>query len=199
MKKRMLAVMLPVAAFVALAGTGFGVWVFNETTAASAGANYTVTDAVAMNGLTLSLTDKELVLDQTASDLQISGTIGATIDMEHGGVGTANAADATKNTWADSTESQTLTAKYNVAIANGLSEYITVKDVKIAEADAQTSGFSFAQTWTADATDSKAITVNFEWTAKKPSKMSDYTAMIAAIKDKAIAVTVSVSDVAFAA
>jgi hypothetical protein len=197
MKKRMLAVMLPVAAFVALAGTGFGVWVFNETTAASAGANYTVTDAVAMNGLTLELTDKDLVLDQNSSDLQIAGTIGAKIDMEHGGVGTAQS--ELTNKWSDSTGSQTLTAKYNVAIDNGLSTYIAVKDVKVADAVAQTTGFSFPQTWTADATDSKAIVVNFEWTAAKPGNMKAYTDMIAAIKTKAITVTVSVSDVAFVA
>jgi hypothetical protein len=198
MKKRMLAVMLPVAAFVALAGTGFGVWVFNTTTAASAGANYTVTDAVAMDGLTLNLSDKSLILDQGVSDLKIGGTIGAKIDIEHGGVGTATA--ATTNEWAPATGDETLKANYKVAIENGLSAYIAVKDVKVADAAAQETGFSFAQTWTADATDdSKALEINFEWTDAKPTTMKGYTDMIDAINNKAITVTVSVTDVTFSA
>ena len=198
MKKRMLAVMLPVAAFVALAGTGFGVWVFNNTNAASAGANYTVTDAVAMDGLTLNLTDKSLTLDQNSSDdLQIAGTIGANIDIEAGGVGTATA--ATTNEWAGATVGETLRANYKVEVANGLSTYITVKDVTVGSVK-QTTGFSFAQSWTEDTlNDSKSITVNFAWTSSKPTTMKGYTDMITAIKGKAITVTVSVSDVTFAA
>ena len=194
MKKRMLAVMLPVAAFVALAGTGFGVWVFNNTNSASASADYTVTDAVAMDGLTLDLTDKSLTLDQNAFDLQIAGTIGAKIDIAHGGVGTATA--ATTNTWEDSTKTATLTANYNVAVTNGLSTYITVKNVKVGTAEAQTTGFKFSQSWTATTNDSKALVINFDW-ASKPSTIDEYKAMVTAIQNKAITVTVSVSDVSF--
>ena len=89
MKKRMLAVMLPVAAFVALAGTGFGVWVFQNANAVKASASYNVANAVALNGMTVKSTGT-VVLDQSAIINSVSLAVGVDYEEIKGNFGTAD-------------------------------------------------------------------------------------------------------------
>jgi hypothetical protein len=211
MKKRMLAVMLPVAAFVALAGTGFGVWVFNTNSTATAYGDFEVTDAVSMDKMILDLTDKKITLDQDTtnnmSDFAIGGKIGVTtIDTSKGMVGSANASGTYTYT-GTGTDMSSLKANYNVTVTvgGGLATYIDVATIKVgtAEAVAAVSGAkkTFAQTFAlTDTSDKKDLAITFKWNdGEKPQTMDAYKKMVTALADGTITVAGEVSDVAFVA
>ena len=183
MKKRMLAVMLPVAAFVALAGTGFGVWVFNTTTAASTSADFTVANAVSVDGLKLTAKDNKIVIDKTGesdSDLALEYTLGATIDIEKGAVGTYTSAYA----YTDNKTASSLSVKYNftVTLAGGMETYF---DASVATPEGLTlEGGTYNVTYTADVVESKDFAITLAWkTDKEPATLAEYTTMNADLKD----------------
>jgi len=184
MKKRMLAVMLPVAAFVALAGTGFGVWVFNNTTAASTSADFTVANAVSVDGLTLTAKDNKIVIDKTGEpdcDLALEYTLGATIDIEKGAVGTYTAPDYA---YTDNKTASSLSVKYNftVTLTGGMETYF---DVSVATPEGLTlEGGTYNVTYTANVVESKDFAITLAWkTGKEPTTLTEYTTMNADLKD----------------
>ncbi len=149
MKKNALAVLLPVAAGVALSGTGFGVWVFsNEVAAKNAYVGFQVEPAVnftqfedvvvnVSNANDTSVTDK-LVLDQDYIGLE-SGkawnvTLNWTLDYEviAGVTGTVDKATGSY-TYADNTTVSkndieerlgSLEIKVTTTVAGGLGKYV---------------------------------------------------------------------------
>jgi hypothetical protein len=182
MKKRMLAVMLPVAAFVALAGTGFGVWVFNSTTEAKTSADFTVTNAVSVDGLTLTGKDNTIVIDQgTDADLSLTYTLGATIDIEKGAVGTYTAPDYV---YSDVKTASSLSVKYNftVTLAGGMETYFTAS-VGTPSGMGHT-GATYDVEYTADTSESKDFVITLAWVSeKKPDTLAEYKDMRDDLKD----------------
>ena len=62
MKKKLVAVTLPLIAGVALSGTGFGLWVFNETVDPfTVGASMQLEPAIAINSDCLQITEIKVV------------------------------------------------------------------------------------------------------------------------------------------
>jgi hypothetical protein len=217
------SVILPVAAFVALAGTGFGVWVFDSTQSDQKSGDFEATDAVGLDGLTLDISgNRGIVLDQKDSgcDWTIGGTVNVAVDFNAGVVGTAKAYK--DYTYDDATYygKPTLTYSYgiDITITGGLEKYIAVASIKVGD-DAKTVATSstsptatakFPQTVTdVTVTDNKkAVTATFAWNTEnldgdandtmKPSTKAQYDAMVKTLSSGQINIVASVSDAAMA-
>jgi hypothetical protein len=198
MTKKILSAVLPALTFLALTGTGFGVWVFNADNDSQVEyANYEVTSAAGLNGLTLNLTDSNIILDASGSDLTIGGNLGCTINLEKGIVGTVNAS----NDGYDVTEtSGTLDLKvnYHIAIAftGGIEKYLSTDTITLDSVSPTSSTtYDFAKDYSLSGTYSYALSVSFKWTAF-PSSIDDYTEMVKTIKsaDSKITITASIPE-----
>jgi hypothetical protein len=199
MKKRMLAVMLPVAAFVALAGTGFGVWVFNSTTAASDSADFIVTNAVSVDSVKVAVSG-ELTLDQEGSDaetiLDTNNTISLALSADYTGLTGVEGKYTDKYTYTDVTAASAIKFNYDVKteIKGGLATYVKLAtltgDDKVEVASAST-----------DEATAKTLAVKFAWVeGAKPTTKDEYNTMVSAIKNSGeINFTVTLTDLAVAA
>ena len=196
MKKRMLAVMLPVAAFVALAGTGFGVWVFNETAVATANASYKIENAVS-TGMTAKATGT-VVLDQAAIRNGISIAVGVNYEEIKGNFGTANG--ETYSYGKNDLAASAVKVEYNVAVALSadLAEYIKCDTIG-GEAAGTTKTFDSITVSTTSDTD-QDLAVVFSWAdGKKPETAVAYKTMNDKLADETIKFTVTATKVALAA
>ena len=175
MKKRMLAVMLPVAAFVALAGTGFGVWVFQNANAVKASASYNVANAVALNGMTVKSTGT-VVLDQSAIINSVSLAVGVDYEEIKGNFGTADGNTYTYDSNDAANTAIKVEYKVEVAISAGLAEYIKCDTIG-GEAAGTTMTFASVTADTTDTTD-QDLAVVFSWNVgKKPTTLAEFTTM----------------------
>jgi len=213
MKKRMLAVMLPVAAFVALAGTGFGVWVFNTTTAASKDASYNVANAVSVGALTLAPTntgDDKIVLDGDTSKEDLTLSYNTTITASEV-VGGGKTGGDTYSNWADNDASTTdIDVKYNfkVELKGGLNDYLTAAVACSTNKDFSANGTDYVKKYASvKASDKKTetYTITLAWKTTgsnvKPTTLDAYNTMLGAMKavDTGIYITASVVSAALAA
>ena len=189
MKKRMLAVMLPVAAFVALAGTGFGVWVFNETTAANTSADFIVTNAVSVDAVK-AVVSGELTLDQEVvvgsanyeAIADKNNTVSLALSADYTGLTGVEGKYSTGTStysYTDVTAASAIKFKYEVktTIAGGLENYIKLAtltgDDKVEVASAAN-----------DAETAKTLAVKFAWIeGKKPDTKQEYVDMVTDLKD----------------
>jgi len=125
MKKRLLTGLIPFTAFIALAGSGFGVWIFNSTETTTSYADFSVTNAVALSGLTMGLDTTSLNIDQTSSSFSIKETVSCDVNFEDGIIGTYDASNK-GYTYDPYTGTSTLSCNYNLQayVFGGLANYI---------------------------------------------------------------------------
>jgi hypothetical protein len=213
MKKRMLAVMLPVAAFVALAGTGFGVWVFNTTTAASKDASYNVANAVSVGALTLAPTttgDDKIVLDGDTSkeDLTLSYNTTITASEVVGGGKTGGDAYAAWGNNDASTNDIDVTYNFKVELKGGLNDYLTATVACTTNSNFATSGTNYVEKYAglkASDVKTETYTITLAWKTTgsnvKPTTLDAYNTMLEAMEAEGtgIYITASVVDAALAA
>ena len=153
MKKNLLAVLLPVVAGVALSGTGFGLWVFNETiTSKTIGASMQLEPAFNItNSLKATLTvanvndtsTTKIVFDEEDknADDPWKVTVHVEIVLEEllGELRTATNGDSVSYTDKDVvefTELQTKLATHKIKVTqtlNGITDYISVNEKSIVE------------------------------------------------------------------
>ena len=153
MKKNLLAVLLPVVAGVALSGTGFGLWVFNENiTSKTIGASMQLEPAFNItNSLKATLTvanvndtsTTKIVFDE--EDKGVSNPWKVTVKVEivleelYGKLMTANTGESITYTQGDVvnfTELQTKLADYKIRVTQtlaGITDYISVNAESIEE------------------------------------------------------------------
>ena len=210
MKKRMLAVMLPVAAFVALAGTGFGVWVFNATSNYSTHAGYSVTNAYSVGSISLAkgtkAGDDTITLDQNNPDFQLKYVTTSNVTEALGG---SSAAGESQGAWKDNTTSDTfkVTAnyKFEVVLGGGLDNYIAIKSInrETINSNAVISGTAFDVTYsfvTKDSVLTETYDIEFEWNSdKNPATIEAYTTMVGAVKTGTITLTATLNSAAYEA
>jgi hypothetical protein len=190
MRKSLLAVVLPVAAFVALAGTGFGVWVFNTTTESKVGADFVVTNAVSLDGLQAS-TSGILTLDQADDTFTTQSNVVLNVKANYEAIQgvKGDAADkSTSYTYTDNAASGA-TLKLNIAgvIAGGLEKYVAIDSIANV-----TAGVSAPITLGTTETVSEDYAVTFKWSAK-PTTLQGYKDMLKDAKTSTVIFTVSVN------
>ena len=112
-------------------------------------------------------------------DLDLKYTLGATIDIEKGAVGTYTSAYA----YTDNTASS-LSVKYNftVTLAGGMETYF---DASVATPEGLTlEGGTYNVTYAADVVESKDFAITLAWkTDKEPATLAEYKTMNADLKD----------------
>ena len=200
----MLAVMLPVAAFVALAGTGFGVWVFNSTTEAKTSADFTVTNAYSVGAISITADDNSITLDQNNPDFQLKYVTTSNVTEALGG---SSAAGESQGAWKDNTTSDTFKVKANykfeVVLGGGLENYIAIKSINRETSNAVTSGTAFDVTYSSVTKDSdltETYDIEFKWNSdKKPATIGAYTTMVDAVKTGTITLTATLNSAAYEA
>lgn len=144
MKKNLLAVLLPVVAGVALSGTGFGLWVFNETVSAkSIGASMELQPAININNdmsVTLKvknsetsdqLVDTKMIFDEeykTSGSWTVTLTVSITYEQLIGKLAnyeTDHYVYSDPIYSAGQTELSNKLGRYQITIANTISESLT--------------------------------------------------------------------------
>jgi hypothetical protein len=208
MKKRMLAVMLPVAAFVALAGTGFGVWVFNETSNVSTHAGYSVTNAYSVGAIILAkgtaAGDDTITLDQNNPDFQLKYVTTSGVTEALGG---SSAAGESQGDWTANAASDTFKVKANykfeVVLGGGLEKYIAIKSIDRETNNAVTSGSAFDVTY-ASVTKNSVLTetynIEFEWKPDmKPTTIAAYNTMVGDVDTGTITLTATLNSAVYEA
>lgn len=85
MRKKFFSIIIPLTSFIALVGTGFGVWVFQTNTSTTKHANFEVTDAFSVSRLSIAMdpTDDDIVLDESDTDMKVKANVIASIDFRH--------------------------------------------------------------------------------------------------------------------
>ena len=195
----MLAVMLPVAAFVALAGTGFGVWVFNTASTASQVASYNVTNAISVGAISITADDNSITLDQKNSDLQLKYSTKVTASEVVGGGRTGGTAYAD---WANNsavTADINVTYNFKVELNDKMSKYLN--DAAITSTASSYKAGNFVQKYTSvanDTTESETYTIDFTWKAQ-PTTLAEYNTMLTDLNTGTITVTAAVVTAALAA
>lgn len=125
MKKSLLSGLIPFAAFIALAGSGFGAWVFSSIETATTSANFKVTNAISLSGLTINVDSSSLTLNQSSSNFSVKETVSCAVDFEDGIIGTYDT-DNKAYTYDPYTGTNTLNCNYNLKayVFGGLANYI---------------------------------------------------------------------------
>ncbi len=195
MKKNLLAVVLPVAAFVALAGTGFGAWVFTTgAQSADVNANVLVTDAVTVGDIK-AVAGGVITLDQAENSF---GNPTLNVKVDYTAIaGYANQeadGDLAIMDPADNTAVK-FDLKYTVSYAGGVDTYI--KATKIGDNNLAENTVTVSKTnVTADL--DETLNVTFAW-QNRPTDVAGYNAMITELKDAKITYTVEILNLALAA
>ncbi len=204
----MLAVMLPVAAFVALAGTGFGVWVFNATSNSSTHAGYSVTNAYSVGSISLAkgntAGDDTITLDQNNPDFQLKYVTTSNVTEALGG---SSAAGESQGAWEGNTTSDTfkVTAnyKFEVVLGGGLDNYIAIKSINRETSNTVTSGTAFDVTYSSVTKDSvltETYDIEFDWkSGQKPATIGTYITMVNAVKTGTITLTATLNSAVYEA
>jgi len=205
----MLAVMLPVAAFVALAGTGFGVWVFNATSNGSTThAGYSVTNAYSVGSISLAkgtnAGDDTITLDQNNPDFQLKYVTTSKVTEALGG---SSAAGESQGAWGVNTTSDTFKVKANykfeVVLGGGLDNYIAIKSINRETSNAVTSGTAFDVTYSSVTKDSvltETYDIEFDWKSdNKPATIDAYIKMVNAVKTGTITLTATLNSAVYEA
>jgi len=192
MKKSLLNTILPIAAFIAISGTGFGVWVFNNTTTTTAYADFSITDAASLDGLTINLIDNNITLDQTASDLVIGGNLGCNIDLEHGMAGTVNASNNYEYTTNTTNLSLAVDYQIKVTLGGNLGDYLGVESVTFITTTSSTAPYIFSETYTSSNTYTSTFNVQLKW-INMPTTKDDYETMVSKLSSATLTVEGSIS------
>jgi len=199
MKKRMLAVMLPVAAFVALAGTGFGVWVFNTASSASQVASYNVTNAISVGAISITADDNSITLDQKNSDLQLKYSTKVTASEVVGGGRTGGTA---YSDWANNSAATAdidVTYNFKVELNEKMSTYLNNATITSTASSYKAGDFVQKYTSVANNTvETETYTINFTWKAQ-PNTLAAYNKMLTDLKTGTITITAAVVTAALAA
>ncbi len=206
MKKNLLAVVLPVAAFVALAGTGFGAWIFSTASSEADVNSYSVTNAYTVGAIDLAKTDDTIVLDQTNPDFAIAYKTDIKVEEAVGGTHGSNDDASAYKDWVDNAAAKAnITATYNfgVALGGNLETYLEVKSITRTTDNTVTNGADFTVDY-ANVGHNDVKTENyaiaFDWkTSAKPETMEAYKAMVTAVKTGTITLTAKLVKVAFTA
>lgn len=208
MKKRMLAVMLPVAAFVALAGTGFGVWVFQTNASASASADYVVTDAVTIDAVSCTVTgslkldqEKAVGSDNYESISDDNNSISLALSADYNGLA-GQTGEATGNDYTYTPGSAETKIKYNyhivTSVTGSIATYVKASTVNGVAFSVDGNDIAMANVNT-DLLTKKDVAVKFAWVStKKPTTMAEYKTMVDALaaKDSKITFTITVTSLA---
>ncbi len=192
MKKRFLNTILPIAAFIALSGTGFGFWVFNNTSTVTSYADFSITDAASLDGLTINLIDNGIILDQTSSDLTIGGNLGCNIDLEHGMAGTVNASNNYEYTTNTTNLSLAFDYQIKVTLGGNLGDYLAVDSVTFITTTSSTAPYIFSATYTSSNTYTSTFKVQLKW-INMPTTKDDYETMVFKLSAATLSVEGSIS------
>ncbi|MFA6829861.1 MAG: hypothetical protein WCR67_04085 [Bacilli bacterium] len=135
MGNNLVSFFLPILSCLALTGTGFGVWVFNSTNASgeTTHANYTVTSAASVNSLTavLDSNNKEIILDENSTDMNVDVSVSSYIDFQRGMIGKYQ---ISSYQYSSVTDLIKIAVDYQLVFSfeGNIGKYIEVKDVKLA-------------------------------------------------------------------
>lgn len=201
MSRKILSVVLPALTFLALSGTGFGVWVFQTDTGSNTEhANFEVTDAFSVSGLSIAMdsSDDEIVLDESDTDMKVKAYVTASIDFVNGLIGTYKVDDYEYKS-ADLT-SKKIRVSYTLdsTVGGKLGDFIELSKVYVTTEDdlGTTKPFIYSKDYTYNNTNNITDTLSFsflyKWKANKaPSTREDFSNLNTALSDTASVFKVS--------
>ncbi len=220
MKKNLLAVLLPVVAGVALSGTGFGLWVFNETVSAkSIGASMELQPAINVQNnmnVTLSVTNSvtedsgehtKMIFDEeykTKGSWTVTLTVSITYEQLTGELAKYEngAYDYSVPTYSDQGELPTKLGRYKITVDNTISTSLA-NYVKLDTPATPTLFYTLAQ-FTSSTPSSGIVTLTHDYefkfvptdAYKNISTKDAYNALKGAVYNGAITFTATFGNVA---
>jgi hypothetical protein len=198
MKKRIDLLILPIVAFAAIAGTGFGAWYFvTNNTTATAGANFEITAAKSVGDFTVATSGK-IILDQTAAMTAGVGDANRpALVVTNGDVSTTGSYDGvasnngTSYSYSYSSGTALDTKVYytiSCTIGGGLETYVSLTGI---------TNTTDAYKVTIDGSKvSATLYPQFAWTAAKPETKAAYDTMVTNCAEGTIVFTVTLDTAA---